>query len=55
MAMWLRAVGHQDKAVAAYRKAIEIRPSFGTAYWSLANMKIAAFQRLPTSRRCRRS
>jgi tetratricopeptide (TPR) repeat protein len=39
----LRAVGHQDKAVAAYRRAIEIRPSFGTAYWSLANMKTVRF------------
>ena len=39
----LRAVGSQEKSVAAYRKAIEIRPSFGMAYWSLANMKTVRF------------
>src|SRR5262249_32325903 len=39
----LRATGSQEKSVAAYRKAIEIRPSSGLAYWSLANMKTVRF------------
>jgi tetratricopeptide (TPR) repeat protein len=39
----LRASGLQDKSVAAYRKAIECRPSSGEAYWSLANLKTFRF------------
>lgn len=39
----LRALGHQDKSVAAYRKAIERHSSLGQAYWSLANMKTVCF------------
>jgi tetratricopeptide (TPR) repeat protein len=39
----LRAVGFQDKSIAAYRKALELRPSFGTAYWALANLKAYRF------------
>ncbi len=38
-----RAVGAQDESVAAYRKAIACRPSYGSAYWSLANMKTVRF------------
>ncbi len=39
----LRGMGLQEKSAAAYRKAIECRPSCGQAYWSLANMKIVRF------------
>ncbi|HTK79699.1 MAG TPA: sulfotransferase [Rhizomicrobium sp.] len=39
----LRASGQQDQSVAAYRKAIECRPSIGEAYWSLANLKTFRF------------
>jgi tetratricopeptide (TPR) repeat protein len=39
----LRAVGFQEKSIAAYRKALELRPSFGTAYWALANLKAYRF------------
>ena len=39
----LRAVGDREKSVAAYRKAIECRPSFGLAYWGLANIKTFRF------------
>ncbi|HEX3652433.1 MAG TPA: sulfotransferase [Rhizomicrobium sp.] len=39
----LRAVGIHDKAVESYRRAIACRPSFGRAYWSLANMKTVRF------------
>jgi tetratricopeptide (TPR) repeat protein len=39
----LRAVGNHDKAVESYRRAIACQPSFGRAYWSLANMKTVRF------------
>lgn len=39
----LRVVGEQEAAIAAYRKAIELRPSCGMAYWSLANLKTVRF------------
>ncbi|QXQ08338.1 sulfotransferase [Sphingosinicellaceae bacterium] len=39
----LRAVGRQSEAVAAYRHAIVLRPGFGEAYWSLANLKTWRF------------
>jgi predicted Zn-dependent protease len=40
----LRSVGgHTEDAIAAFRKAIEIAPSLGSAWWSLASMKTFAF------------
>jgi tetratricopeptide (TPR) repeat protein len=39
----LRGMGFQERSAAAYRKAIECHPSFGKAYWSLANMKTIRF------------
>jgi tetratricopeptide (TPR) repeat protein len=39
----LRAIGNQDRSIAAYRKALEIRPSFGLAHASLANLKTFRF------------
>ena len=36
----LKSVGRRDECVAAYGKAIELRPSFGEPYWSLANLKV---------------
>ena len=35
----LRAVGEQEKSIAAYRRATECRPSCGAAFWGIANMK----------------
>ncbi|MCF2514105.1 sulfotransferase [Sphingomonas sp. G124] len=35
----LRTVGSQDEAVAAYRRAIELRPDSGAAWWALADLK----------------
>ena len=35
----LKTIGRQGDGVAAYRKAIEIRPTLGEAWWSLANLK----------------
>jgi tetratricopeptide (TPR) repeat protein len=39
----LRSLGRPEECVAAYRKAIALRPSFGGAYWSLANLKTFRF------------
>jgi tetratricopeptide (TPR) repeat protein len=39
----LRASGFQEQSIAAYRKAVECRPSFGSAWWSLADMKTFRF------------
>ena len=39
----LKTVGRQADAVAAYRKAIELRPSLGEVWWSLANLKTIRF------------
>ena len=38
----LRAVGRREEAVAAYKKSLELAPGLGDAYWSLANLKVAA-------------
>lgn len=40
----LRAVGRQSEAVAAYRRATALKPGFGEAYWSLANLKTVRFE-----------
>ena len=39
----LKTVGRLDDAVRAYRKAIELSPSSGEVYWSLANLKTFEF------------
>ena len=39
----LRAESSRDESAGAYRKAIEVRPSFGMAWWGLANMKTIRF------------
>ena len=39
----LKTLGRQDEAVAAYRQAVELAPSFGEAWWSLANLKTVRF------------
>ncbi|KFN44853.1 tetratricopeptide repeat-containing sulfotransferase family protein [Arenimonas oryziterrae] len=39
----LKTAGHQDRAVAAYRKSIALDAGFGEAYWSLANLKTFRF------------
>jgi tetratricopeptide (TPR) repeat protein len=48
----LKTLGRRDQAVAAYRAAAAERPSFGDAYWSLANLKTYNFsdQELTTMR-----
>jgi cytochrome c-type biogenesis protein CcmH/NrfG len=39
----LKTAGHQDRAIHAYRKSIELDPGFGEAYWSMANLKTFRF------------
>src|SRR5882757_3852373 len=39
----LKTVGRRTESIDEYRKAIEVRPNFGDAYWSLANLKTYQF------------
>ncbi|HET9108337.1 MAG TPA: sulfotransferase [Steroidobacteraceae bacterium] len=39
----LKTVGATEEAVAEYREAVQIRPGYGEAYWSLANLKTYPF------------
>ncbi len=39
----LKTNGREAESIAAYKKSIELQPSFGEAYWSLANLKTAPF------------
>lgn len=39
----LKTVGRQADGVAAYRRAIELLPTLGEAWWSLANLKTVRF------------
>jgi tetratricopeptide (TPR) repeat protein len=40
----LKTIGDQETAIAAYRQAAELRPGFGDAWWSLANLKTFRFE-----------
>ena len=39
----LRAMGFQERCVAAYRHALAAQPSYGIGWWSLANLKTFRF------------
>lgn len=39
----LKTAGRQEDSIGAYRKSIELKPTLGEAYWSLANMKTIKF------------
>jgi tetratricopeptide (TPR) repeat protein len=39
----LKTIGQQAEAIEAYSRAYQIRPEFGDAYWSLANLKTYRF------------
>ena len=43
MAHHLKTIGKQEESVAAYRKAIAIKPDHTESYWSLANLKTFSF------------
>ena len=38
-----KTVGRQQEAIDSYRRAAGVRPNFGDAYWSLANLKTYRF------------
>jgi tetratricopeptide (TPR) repeat protein len=40
----LKTVGRRAEAIDAYRRTIALQPSFGDAYWSLANLKTFRFE-----------
>lgn len=39
----LKTVGRQNDAITAYRRAYQVKPDCGDAYWSLANLKTYRF------------
>jgi len=39
----LKTMGRRDEAIVSYRTAAAIRPNYGDAYWSLANLKTYRF------------
>jgi len=39
----LKALGRVDEAISAYRQTYDLKPDFGDAYWSLANLKTYRF------------
>ena len=39
----LKTIGRQADGIAAYRKSIELKPTLGEAWWSLANLKTVKF------------
>jgi tetratricopeptide (TPR) repeat protein len=39
----LRTVGRQADSVNAYRRSLDLEPTLGEAYWSLANLKVVRF------------
>ena len=39
-----KALGRRQEAIESYRAAAAVRPSFGDAYWSLANLKTYRFE-----------
>ena len=40
----LKTTGQQGEAIAAYTRAYHLKPDFGDAYWSLANLKTYRFE-----------
>lgn len=40
----LKTANHVEQAVIAYRRCVELEPSFGEAWWSLANLKLFRFE-----------
>ena len=42
----LKTIGRQGEAIEAYTQAYRVKPDFGDAYWSLANLKTYRFDEL---------
>jgi len=40
----LKTIGRLDDAIASYRSAYRVKPDFGDAFWSLANLKTYRFE-----------
>lgn len=40
----LKSAGRREDSIAAYRRAIKLRPGFGESWWSLANLKTFHFE-----------
>jgi tetratricopeptide (TPR) repeat protein len=40
----LKTLGRQNDSIAAYRRALAVRPELGEAWWSLANLKTVQFE-----------
>jgi tetratricopeptide (TPR) repeat protein len=40
----LKTLGLQDDSIAAYRRALAVRPELGETWWSLANLKTVQFE-----------
>lgn len=39
----LKTVGRQEDSISAYRRALDVEPTLGEVYWSLANLKTVKF------------
>ncbi|WP_449427042.1 tetratricopeptide repeat-containing sulfotransferase family protein [Rhodanobacter umsongensis] len=39
----LKTAGHSERAIDAYRQSLQLEPSFGEVWWSLANLKTYRF------------
>ena len=48
----LKTIGRQKEAIASYRMAATVRPSFGDAWWSLANLKTYRFAQSEIAQMC---
>ena len=46
----MKTVGRLEESVAAYRKAIDLEPTLGEAWWSLANLKTVRFNEADVQR-----
>ncbi|MBP7917521.1 MAG: sulfotransferase, partial [Arenimonas sp.] len=49
----LKTAGLLERAIAVYRKSIELEPAYGEAYWSLANLKTFRFTDQDVGEMCR--
>lgn len=48
----LQSMGRQQEAIHCYREAAAVKPSFGDAYWSLANLKTYRFETTEIAQMC---